>query len=92
MTAEEKKKRAVMAASKPATDVDKKTAHTAMETMLLKTLLFDAMQELNAARKEGRPMVIDYRVPCPCGKCNTKLSILISPYTSVYYDALRSKH
>ena len=91
---EDEKKKAIVEAADPATDLTEKDAKTAMEKLPLRTLLIDAMHELRAALEEKRPMVIGYRVPCPCGKpeCTTKLSIQISPYTSVYYDALRSKH
>ena len=91
---EDDKKKAIAEAASPATDVDRKTAEEGMKRMLLSTVLIDAVQELAAALEQGRPLVISYRVPCPCGeeKCTTKLAIQISPYTSVYYDALRSKH
>ena len=86
---EDDKKKAVVANA--ATDLSPKDAQEAMAKMPLRTLLFDAMMELNAARQEGRPLVIAYRVPCPCGKCDTMLSIQISPYTEVVFDALRRK-
>lgn len=90
MTDEEKKKKAVVEAAKP----DPDEAKQAFETLTVKTLLFDAMFELNEAMKAKRPLIIQYKVPCPCGKpeCTTKLAISITPYTEVYYDALRSKH
>ncbi len=91
MTKDEKKK-AVVVASEPATDLVDEAAAESMKKMLLSTLLMDAMNELRAALQEKRPLVISYRVPCPCGKCNTKLAIQISPYTDVVFDALRSKH
>ncbi len=93
MTVDEKKK-AIAGAAVPATDLDEKTAKTAMEKLPLRTILFDAVKELQLAAQQGRPLVISYRVPCPCDeeKCTTKLAIQISPYTEVYYDALRSKH
>lgn len=85
-----KQKKAVVQAAKPPDEEAKK----AFETLTVKTLLFDAMYELNEALKQNRPLIISYKVPCPCGKpeCKTKLAIQISPYTDVYYDALRSKH
>jgi len=89
---EDDEKKAVATAADPATDLSEKDAKEAMEKLPLRTLLLDAMQELNVALQQGRPLVISYRVPCPCGKCDTKLAIQISPYTEVYYDALRSKH
>ena len=93
MTDDEKKK-AIAEAANPATDLDEKTAKTAMEKLPLRTILIDAVKELTAAAQQGRPLVISYRVPCPCGEpnCTTKLAIQISPYTEVIFDALRSKH
>ncbi len=95
MTDDDKKK-AIVTADKTepdtATDLAAKEAQRVLDKFPLKTLLLDAIVELAAAREAGRPLVIDYKVPCPCGKCNTKLSVQITPYTSVLYDVLRSKH
>ena len=91
---DDEKKEAVVAAADPATDLTEKEAKTAMEKLSLRTLLIDAVRELRLAAQQERPLVISYRVPCPCGeeKCTTKLAIQISPYTDVIFDALRSKH
>lgn len=91
---EDDKKKAVVEAAKPATDLNDKEAEEVMNELTLRTLLFDAMTELNAALKNNKPLVICYRVPCPCRKkeCTTKLAISITPYTEIIYDSLRSKH
>jgi hypothetical protein len=91
MTEDEKKKAVVEAA---ATELSPDDALEAFERMTLKTLLEDAMMELRARLAKKQPLVIIYRVPCPCGKpeCITKLAVSISPYTEIIYDSLRSKH
>jgi len=91
MTEDDKKKAVVEAADTE--ELSPEDAMKGLQQMALATLLQDAMFELNVALQQGRPLVITYKVPCPCGKCNTQLSISISPYTAVVYDATaRGKH
>ncbi len=93
MTEDDKKKKAIVESAKP-TELTPEDTEMAFDKMKLRMLLFDAMRELNAAAQAGRPLVICYRVPCPCGKpeCTTKLAVSITPYTEIVYDSLRSKH
>ena len=46
---EDEKKKAVVEAANPATDLDEKTAKTAMEKLPLRTILIDAVKELQLA-------------------------------------------
>ena len=91
---EDDKKKAVAQATDSGTDLTPEDIAEAYASMSLRTLLVDATAELTARAQAKKPLVIVYKVPCPCGKaeCLTPLAISITPFTEVYYDALRSKH
>ena len=91
MTEDDKKKAVVEAAENP-NELSPEDAFKGLQTLPLKTLLLDAMAELNANLQASRPLVICYKVPCPCGSCNTMLSVSISPYTEVVHDSTGSFH
>ena len=92
MTKDEKKKKAVVESA--GTDLTPEDAAKAYASMSLRTLLVDATAELLVRANSNKPLVIVYKVPCPCGKaeCLTPLAISITPFTEVYYDSLRSIH
>ncbi len=93
MTKDDKKK-AVAQAADAGTDLTPEDAAKAYASMTLRTLLVDATAELRVRANSNKPLVIVYKVPCPCGKaeCLTPLAISITPFTEVCYDALRSIH